>query len=67
MKFNTRTILLAVLAAVAILAASTLTTVDDQIVDMGYKLVDTFFPATPAVVVDPSSTIIVSDTAVIAD
>lgn len=66
MKFNIRTILLALLAAAAILAAATLTPVDDQIVETSTKLVDTFFPATPSVV-DTSSTIIVSDTAVIAD
>lgn len=64
MKFNIRTILLALLAAAAVLTAATLTPVDDQIVETGVKLVDTFFPATS---VDPSSTIIVSDTAVIAD
>lgn len=67
MKINIRTILLALLAAAAIIVGATQTTVDNQIVDMGYKLVDTFFPAS-ATPVDPSTTTpIVSPTAPIAD
>jgi hypothetical protein len=61
MKINIRTILLAILAAAGVYAASTVTTVDNQIVDMGYKLVDTFYPATSDVT---PTTVIVTPTEV---